>query len=184
MPIGLVVGASPATAAATGAITGYGGKCVDVAAASTANNTPVQLFTCNGSTAQQWTVADDGTIRALGKCLDIAAASTANGARAQIYDCNGTGAQQWSSNAGQLVNPTSGKCLDATGPSSADGTRSSSGAAPAPPTRPGHCPPAAAPAPSSGGFTHPACWSVEVSSTSSGAGCRPARSRGRRPTAR
>ncbi|WP_433528594.1 lectin [Micromonospora sp. CA-263727] len=122
VPIGAAAGAPAASAAAVGAITGYGGKCVDVAAANPANGTQVQLYTCNGSNAQQWTVGDDGTIRALGKCLDVAAASTANGARVQIYDCNGTGAQRWSVSGGQLTNPNSGKCLDATGPSSADGT--------------------------------------------------------------
>ncbi|SIM79648.1 ricin-type beta-trefoil lectin domain protein [Micromonospora cremea] len=156
VPTSLAGTATAASVATTGPITGYGGKCVDVAAANPANNTPVQLYTCNGSGAQQWTVADDGTIRALGKCLDIAAGSTANGARAQIYDCNGTGAQQWSSTAGQLVNPTSGKCLDATGPSSADGTPlqiwSCTGAANQTWTLPtgGGTPP-----PPSGGFTHP-----------------------------
>ncbi|GAA4243127.1 ricin-type beta-trefoil lectin domain protein [Dactylosporangium darangshiense] len=111
-----------AATAATGAITGYGGKCVDVAAASSANGTQVQLYTCNGTSAQQWTVDTDGTIRALGKCLDVAAAGTTNGSKVQIYDCNGTGAQQWQPSNGTLVNSNSGKCLDATGPSSADGT--------------------------------------------------------------
>jgi beta-glucanase (GH16 family) len=108
----------------TGAITGFGGKCVDVAGSSTANGTRVQLWTCNGSGAQRWTVgASDGTIRALGKCLDVAGGSTANGARVQLWDCNGTGAQRWTYNAARdLVNPQSGKCLDASGPSSADGT--------------------------------------------------------------
>ncbi|WP_326560174.1 ricin-type beta-trefoil lectin domain protein [Micromonospora sp. NBC_01796] len=123
--VGLAVGAvgvTNALAATTGAITGYGGKCVDVAAASNANGTQVQLYTCNGSNAQQWIVGDDGTIRALGKCLDVASASTANGARVQIWDCNGSGAQQWTASAGLLRNPQANKCLDATGPSSADGT--------------------------------------------------------------
>ncbi len=106
----------------TGPIVGYGSKCVDVAGASSANSTQVQLYTCNGTAAQTWTVGTDGTIRALGKCLDVASASTANGAKVQLYDCNGTGAQQWTATNGQLVNPVSGKCLDATGPSSADGT--------------------------------------------------------------
>jgi glucosylceramidase len=107
----------------TGQITGYGGKCVDVAGASSANSTQVQLYTCNGSTAQQWTVASNGTLQALGKCMDVAAAGTANGTKVQLYDCNGTGAQQWTHTASnQLVNPVSGRCLDATGPSSADGT--------------------------------------------------------------
>ncbi|WP_030223950.1 ricin-type beta-trefoil lectin domain protein, partial [Streptomyces sp. NRRL WC-3626] len=45
-----------AAAAATGRITGLGGKCVDVAGAGTANGTAVQLYDCNGTSAQNWTV--------------------------------------------------------------------------------------------------------------------------------
>ncbi|WP_372663380.1 ricin-type beta-trefoil lectin domain protein [Amycolatopsis kentuckyensis] len=107
--------------ASGGTITGYGGKCVDVAGASSANGTTVDLYTCNGTNAQQWT-SSGSSLRALGKCLDVNAAGTANGTRVQLYDCNGTGAQQWTRSGSQLVNPASGKCLDATGPSSADGT--------------------------------------------------------------
>jgi chitinase len=107
-----------------GQITGYGGKCVDVAAASSANGTAVQLYTCNGSSAQAWTAASDGSLQALGKCMDVTSAGTANGTQVQLYDCNGTAAQQWTHQSnGELVNAGSGKCLDATGPSSADGTR-------------------------------------------------------------
>ncbi|MGZ2356049.1 ThuA domain-containing protein, partial [Streptomyces sp. 372A] len=75
---------------ATGRITGYGGKCVDVAGAGSANGTAVQLYDCNGSGAQRWTAGSDGTLRALGKCLDVAAAGTANGTKVQLYDCNGS----------------------------------------------------------------------------------------------
>ncbi|MGW2049595.1 ThuA domain-containing protein [Streptomyces sp. NPDC001858] len=108
----------------TGAIHGYGGKCVDVAGANSANGTAVQLYDCNGTGAQNWTVATDGSLRSLGKCMDIASAGTANGTKVQLYDCNGTGAQKWQPGAnGSLVNPVSGKCLDATGPSSDNGTR-------------------------------------------------------------
>jgi chitinase len=103
-------------------IHGYGGKCVDVAAANSANGTAIQLYTCNGTAAQQWTHSGT-TLQALGKCMDVAAAGTANGTKVQLYDCNGTGAQQWSQGAnGSLISSNSGKCLDATGPSSADGT--------------------------------------------------------------
>ncbi|MFG1806852.1 ricin-type beta-trefoil lectin domain protein [Streptomyces sp. NPDC049040] len=103
---------------------GYAGKCVDVAAASSANGTAVQLYDCNGTTAQNWSVGSGSTLQALGKCMDVAAAGTANGTRVQIYDCNGTGSQVWQKGTGNtLVNPQSGKCLDATGPSSANGTR-------------------------------------------------------------
>jgi chitinase len=114
-------GTTPPPPAGGGTITGYGGKCVDVAGASSTNGTTVDLYTCNGTAAQQWT-STSGTLRALGKCLDVNAAGTANGSKVQLYDCNGTGAQQWTHTGNQLVNPASGKCLDATGPSSADGT--------------------------------------------------------------
>ncbi|MEV4144672.1 ricin-type beta-trefoil lectin domain protein [Amycolatopsis sp. NPDC049691] len=110
--------------AATGPITGIGGKCVDVASASTANGTAIQLYDCNGTNAQQWTVGSDGSLQALGKCLDVTSAGTANGTTIQLWDCNGSAAQKWTANAAKnLVNSGSGKCLDATGNSSANGTR-------------------------------------------------------------
>jgi glucosylceramidase len=112
------------TGGRAGAITGVGGKCVDVAGANTGNGTPIQLWTCTGTGAQSWTVGDAGTLTALGKCADITFGATGNGAKVQLYDCNGTGAQVWQPQPnGTLRNPQSEKCLDATDRSSADGTR-------------------------------------------------------------
>jgi chitosanase len=120
----VVYGLLPASAAVAGPIVGLAGKCVDVAGAGSANGAAVQLYDCNGTGAQNWTVgSSDNTIRALGKCLDVTAASTANGAKIQLYDCNGTGAQKWTVSGGALINSGSGKCLDVTGNSSANGTR-------------------------------------------------------------
>ena len=108
----------------TGQITGYGGKCIDVNAAATTNGTPIQLYSCNGTNAQRWTITAAGAVQALGKCMDVTSSGTADGTKVQLYDCNGTGAQKWTLNAAKdLVNLGSGKCLDATGPSSADLTR-------------------------------------------------------------
>ncbi|MFF3595663.1 RICIN domain-containing protein [Kitasatospora indigofera] len=110
---------------ASGAVTGLAGKCLDVAAAGTANGTAVQLYDCNGTTAQTWTLGTDGTVRALGKCLDVTGGATADGSKVQLWDCNGSGAQQWTYSPGShdIVNPAANKCLDATGNSSANGTR-------------------------------------------------------------
>ena len=114
-------GSDPGTG---GRITGLGGKCVDVAGASSANGAAVQLYDCNGTAAQQWTVGADGTIRALGKCMDVSGGSTADGAVVQLYDCNGTNAQKWRVEAAKdIVNVGANKCLDASGNSSANGTR-------------------------------------------------------------
>ncbi|MFR9800416.1 ricin-type beta-trefoil lectin domain protein [Streptomyces sp. MS06] len=109
----------------TGSFVGLAGKCLDVAGGSTADGTPVQLYDCNGTAAQQWTVRPDGSIRALGKCLDVSGGSTADGAKVQLYTCNGTGAQQWSYDAGtgDVVNLPADRCLDVTDRSSANGAR-------------------------------------------------------------
>ncbi len=107
----------------TGPITGYVGKCVDVRGGSSTNGTPVQIYTCNGTNAQQWSVNTNGTLTVLGKCMDITGGGTSNGTKVQIYDCNGSGAQQWISTNGQLVNPQSGRCLDDTNWSTTDATQ-------------------------------------------------------------
>lgn len=117
-------GGAPVADGKSGRITGLDGACVDVAGANTANRTAVQLYECNGTQAQHWTMASDGSVRALGKCLDVADGSTANGALVQLYDCNGTGAQRWVYSEGRdLVNPQANKCLDAKDVSSANRTR-------------------------------------------------------------
>ncbi|MEV4616092.1 RICIN domain-containing protein [Kitasatospora sp. NPDC049258] len=110
---------------ASGPVTGLAGKCLDVAAGATANGTAVQLYDCNGSAAQRWTLGADGTVRALGKCLDVSGGATADGSKVQLWDCNGTGAQRWSYSAGShdIVNPAAGRCLDVTDNSSANGAR-------------------------------------------------------------
>jgi chitinase len=102
--------------AATGPITGYEGLCLDDRAASTALFNPIQVYTCNGTNAQQWTVESNNTLEVLGMCLDVDAAGTANGTTVDLYTCNGTGAQTWVPQSdGALLNPNSGKCLDDTG---------------------------------------------------------------------
>jgi Ricin-type beta-trefoil lectin domain/Glycosyl hydrolases family 16 len=110
-------GTTPPPTGSTGPITGYQGLCVDVRGASTAEFTPVQVYTCNGTNAQQWTVVQAGsTLQALGMCMDVDGAGTANGTTVDLYTCNGTGAQVWEPQSnGELYNPNSGKCLDDTG---------------------------------------------------------------------
>ncbi|MEV4756479.1 PQQ-dependent sugar dehydrogenase [Micromonospora sp. NPDC049559] len=104
-----------------GQVKGLAGKCLDVDNGASADGTQVQLWTCNGSAAQTWTVTGS-TLRALGKCLDVSGAGTADGTKIQIWTCNGTGAQNWASQAdGTLRNTSSGKCLTIPGTSSADG---------------------------------------------------------------
>jgi hypothetical protein len=113
----------PGATARTGEVKGVNGKCLDVDNSGTADGTKIQLWTCNQTAAQQWTVSGDGTVRALGKCLDIDNAGTADGTKVQLYGCNGSAAQTWQPQAdGTVRNPQSGKCLDASGGAWNDGT--------------------------------------------------------------
>ncbi|RLK11990.1 glucose/arabinose dehydrogenase [Micromonospora sp. M71_S20] len=110
------------SAVRTGPVVGLGGKCLDVRNAATADGTQIQIYGCNGSAAQTWTVTPNSTVKALGKCLDISGGASADGTKIQLYGCNGTGAQNWSAQAdGTLKNPQTGKCLDVSGNNPADG---------------------------------------------------------------
>jgi chitosanase len=120
----VIYGLLPASAAAGAPITGLGGKCVEVAGGATANGTAVQMNTCSGSAAQQWSLSGGALVNAgSGKCLDVTSASVANGAKIQLYDCNSTGAQKWTFSGGELINSGSGKCLDVVDKSTANGAR-------------------------------------------------------------
>jgi hypothetical protein len=108
-------GSTTPPSGATGPITGYEGLCLDDRAASTAEYNPVQVYTCNGTTAQSWTVAAGNTLQVLGMCLDVDAGGTTNGTPVDLYTCNGTAAQVWvPQSSGELINPQSGDCLDDT----------------------------------------------------------------------
>jgi hypothetical protein len=117
--------ATPFPAEASGPIdSGITGKCIDDAGFSTSNGSHIQLYTCNGTDAQNWTVVPDGTLQAFGKCVDVVQGGTANGTKVQLCVCNGTGSQQWQANsAGELVNPQSGLCLDDPGGTSTGKTQ-------------------------------------------------------------
>ena len=102
------------------------GYCLDIRSSGTADGTPVQIWGCDNTAAQDWTLVPGagGTLQALGKCLDVTNSGTADGTLVQLWDCNDTGAQRWIPGAdGSLVNPESGRCLDDPGSSTTEGTQ-------------------------------------------------------------
>ena len=100
------------------------GRCVDDYRDDAANGSKVGTWTCDGGTAQRWTVSPAGTLRINAKCVDITGNSTANGAKIQLWKCSGGGNQVWTAAAGStLVNPRSGKCLDDPHSSTVNGTQ-------------------------------------------------------------
>ena len=81
----------------SGPATQGGGKCLDVSGAGTADGTLVQLWTCNGSGAQNWQAQADGTLRNpnSGKCLDVTGSGTADGTQIRIWTCGTAANQKW-----------------------------------------------------------------------------------------
>ena len=105
--------ATPAVTGPAGAVSGYLGKCLHVPGENGIDGIPVEMAACSGSAGERWTIASDGTVRALGKCLEVPGGQTADGTRIQISACRGGPAQLWVFTAGRdLVNPAADKCLD------------------------------------------------------------------------
>jgi hypothetical protein len=97
--------------------------CVDDSGSGTAPGNRIQVWGCNGTAAQQWTVAPDGSLRVLGGCLAVAGGGTAPGTPVRYGACDGTAAQRWRSGPnGSLVNPATALCLDDPFGSTAPGT--------------------------------------------------------------
>ncbi|MEE1664499.1 RICIN domain-containing protein [Streptomyces sp. WAC07094] len=133
-------GAAPRASAAAAAlptswatvVNSGSGKCLDARAAGTANGTAVQQYSCNNSTAQQWsfTSTSDGYLRINNRndpaqVVDVTDVSTADGAPLQLWAYGGGDNQQWQpvdegGGAYHFVNRHSGKCLDVPGASTAD----------------------------------------------------------------
>ena len=118
------VSAAPGTGPTGPARLNLAGKCLNDVGNASKNGAAQDIWTCNGSTSQQWTAAADGTLRSHGRCLDVYHGGTASGTTVDLYSCNGSAAQQWRlQTRGELVNPASGKCLTDPGGSRKNGTR-------------------------------------------------------------
>jgi hypothetical protein len=103
------------------------GKCLATEGASTANGVRSVIWTCNGSSAQQWTIPSVGFIGEVklssGRCLDVLNNATANGSAVGIWDCTGGNNQKWErTSADQLRSVSANRCLDVYGKNTADGT--------------------------------------------------------------
>jgi hypothetical protein len=108
----------------TGPIVGLDGKCLDANGGSSANGTKVQLWTCDGSPAQQWTLSNGQILGPGGACLDVTGNTSTSGTPVELWGCWGGPNQQWSYDATtREITGIGGKCLDVTGGNSADGTQ-------------------------------------------------------------
>lgn len=90
----------------TGTIRGQDGLCLDLNGAVPVNDNYIQVFTCNGTSAQTWTLATDGTLRVAGMCALIVGDDSVH-----IVTCDGRTTAQWRASNSTLINVADSKCL-------------------------------------------------------------------------
>jgi hypothetical protein len=106
-----------------GAITGYAGKCVDDWQSGTANGNKIDIYSCNGTAAQQWVLTASGQLQVFGKCLDDTAWG-GQGTKMELYTCTGGANQRWTHLAnGEYVLASNGLCLNDPAYSTTNGTQ-------------------------------------------------------------
>ena len=113
------------TSTSTTLVGALSGKCLSVTGGATADGSSADIYTCNGTASQNWTLEPNGTIVGAlsGKCLEVTGSSTADRAGVDIATCDGAANQQWTVDSGSTVVGTqSGKCLSVAGGATADGT--------------------------------------------------------------
>ncbi|MBN9683580.1 RICIN domain-containing protein [Corallococcus sp. NCSPR001] len=91
-------------------------RCLEVKDGNPASQTPVQLWGCNGTPAQNWYRTGQQELRsalAPNLCLDVVGGYPTSGTRVQVYECNGSLAQKWTIVGAQLRSALgSDLCLD------------------------------------------------------------------------
>ena len=99
------------------------GKCLSVTGGSTAPGAAAEIYTCNGSGSENWTLESGGAIVGglSGDCLQVAGGSTSDFAGVDIEPCSGAADQQWTvTPAGTIVGVQSGLCLSVLGAATAN----------------------------------------------------------------
>jgi hypothetical protein len=123
LPGALYLAAPAAEAATTTTIVGSNsGLCLSVTGASTSPGATADLYTCNDSVSENWTVNSTGTITGnnSGLCLSVSGDSTALKTTADVNTCDGDSSEKWTVESnGTIVNGAAGLCLSVTGASTA-----------------------------------------------------------------
>ena len=98
-------------------IKGVHGVCLDDHGASTVNGNKIDIWKCNNTAAQDWTLGRNGTLSVLGGCL-ADKHFTGAGTKLVFWSCIGHRNEQWKHRSnGEYVLATNGLCL--TDPSNA-----------------------------------------------------------------
>ena len=100
------------------------GLCLDTAGRVFADGTTEDVYQCNQTPAQDWTLTSAGQLTQDGGayCLDDYGQQTSAGTKVVLWTCNGGRNQQWSLQPdGAILSDNAQLCLDVEGKSSAQG---------------------------------------------------------------
>jgi prepilin-type N-terminal cleavage/methylation domain-containing protein len=91
-----------------------GGLCIDAAGAGNTNGTVVQVYTCNGTAAQDWAYnSNDRTIRPTYN-TNLCVTNQGTDMQIVLWTCDGSAVRQWNSDTrGYFVSVSNGQCMDA-----------------------------------------------------------------------
>jgi len=98
---------APPEAARVGTITADNGLCLDLNGGVPVDDNHVQVYACNDTPAQRWTLAPDGTLQVVGKCAEVTDENTVH-----IAGCDSGDDAQWRAGPDDtLVNVATDACL-------------------------------------------------------------------------
>jgi prepilin-type N-terminal cleavage/methylation domain-containing protein len=91
-----------------------GNLCIDAAGGGNTNGTPIQVYVCNGTAAQDWAYnSNDRTIRPTYN-MNLCVTNQGAGMQLVLWACDGHVARQWNYDVqGYLVSVSNGQCMDA-----------------------------------------------------------------------
>jgi chitinase len=98
------------------------GLCLSVTGASKSAGATADIYTCNGSVSENWTVNSNGTITGSnsGLCLSVSGNSSALKSTADINTCDGDSYEKWTAESNGTIVNGDGQCLSVTGSSTAN----------------------------------------------------------------
>ncbi|HZP53293.1 serine/threonine protein kinase [Actinocrinis sp.] len=106
-------------------INAHSNTCMDTAGRIFADGTKEDIWSCNGTPAQSWTLTPAGQLTEDGGkyCLDDFGLEKNPGTQVVLWSCNGGVNQQWTIQPnGTILSANAGLCIDVSGKGTNDGT--------------------------------------------------------------
>lgn len=106
---------APSDPSQTGSLIGLADRCLDAPGGMSTDGLQLQLYDCNGTPAQIWTLSKGALTGVGGKCVAVRGGAGVNGAAIELRTCDGSAAQNWKMTSDGWLVGAGGRCLDVVG---------------------------------------------------------------------